>query len=240
MNKLAIKFALQKMAKIPYPVQDFMAGVDPTGTNTFRLASKYKDKHRIHRSIGDIGGMIGGTAMGAALPAGVIALTALAMKRKNPTLSSEFMTAAKGSLDILRPGKLFKHIKAVPHIMKYRNKAVDVLKQSKNISSKADKASGMWSRIQSGGKAPKGSDERKFLLSGGERLKKFRSSQSELEAMEKNISNRFYGGKSVSSGVGRTMTALTTIPAAIASGVLNTSSAHMQYGAALKAKKERS
>jgi len=102
--------ALKKIAALEYG-KDFIAGLDPTGTLTFRYASKYKSRHKAHRAIGTAGGMIGGYALGAALPAAAIGAAALAL-RKKPVISKELVTAAKGSLDALRPHRLIKHIRS--------------------------------------------------------------------------------------------------------------------------------
>jgi hypothetical protein len=231
--------SIEKRSAWYTPAMDFAAGVDPTGTSTFRLASKYKGGHIAHRAVGDVGGFIGGTALGAALPAAAIGLTALALRKKMPMLSKEFVTAAKGSLDVVNPVKMWRHAKSVPDIVRYKRQAVKVISQSKNLGDKAKTLQSAARTVQSGGKIPTNISQQKKMLNLGRQGERFQKEQDLLQDMQRNMSKKYYDGKAPSEGIARTMTALTTIPAAISTGILNTSSAHMQYGEALKQRRSR-
>ena len=223
MNGLTI--GLKKIAAWYTPAKDFAAGIDPTGTSTFRLASKYKKGHGGHRAMGDLGGFIGGTAIGALLPAAVIGGTALALKRKMPGMSKEFFSAMRGSADVVNPVRMWKHIKSIPEIIKYKQQAFKVLNQSKSLGRSAK----MYQK----------NPFKKGMEGQMRRAKGFQKEQDLFDKMEINLGNKYYGGKPPSEGISRTMTALTTVPAALATGGLNMSSAHMQYNEALNQRKSR-
>jgi len=183
-------------------VADLAAGVDPTGTNTYRRASASTGNDRIKRAVGDVGGVIGGTAIGALAPAAAMAGVGLALKRKNPVIAQQFINSARGSADIINPFAMRKHLSAAPHLANMMGKADSVTK----FVSKPNPI-GAYKAVRDAGT---------------------------LNRMSKDISKKYYHGGDVGLGAGRTMVALTTLPAALASGVLNSSSAHMQYGEALK------
>jgi len=218
----------EKIAAWYTGAKDFAAGIDPTGTSTFRLASKYQGDHKKHRAAGDVGGFLGGTAIGALLPAAVIGGTALALRKKMPGLSKEFMTAMKGSADVINPVKMYKHIKSIPDIVRYKRQAFKVLNKSRRLGANAK-----------GLQAGRGNIDANRLSRVQGKAKSFQKDQDLLQSMEKNISKKYYGGKTPSEGIGRTMTALTTVPAALATGALNMSSAHMQYNEALNQRRAR-
>lgn len=263
-----------KIAAWYSPAVDFAAGIDPTGTSTFRLASKYKGGHGKHQAAGDVGGFVGGTALGAILPAAMIGATGLVLKKKLPKLSGEFMQAAKGSLDVVNPRAMVRHFKSVPDIIKYKTEAFKMMGRGRRLGQMAE---GMASRAKGGAEVAKGWYADKSgvmkrvkenisgrLGSGGisqtaaelkgeagaaiaqgqrrqqmftDRVKKFGQQQKRVDQMGQELSQKYYGGGPVN--IGRTMTALTTIPAAVATGVLNTSSAHMQYNEALRQRRSR-
>jgi len=138
-------------------IKDFAAGIDPTGVATFTLASKRKtDKHGLHKAINVAGGGLGGYALGAIMPAAILGVGA-GLFSKNRGLAKSLTEAAKGSVDILRPEKVYKYIR--------------------------------------------------------------------------------HGTRHIKENHGRVMSALTTAPVALASGVLSGTSSKLQYDASLKQRK---
>lgn len=223
---------LKKISAWYTPAMDIAAGIDPTGTSTFRLASKYKKGHTMHRTLGDIGGFVGGSILGAALPAAAIGGTALALRGRSPRLAKEFGTAMKGSLDVLNPKALVRHFKSIPAILGYKREAMKMMRRGRRVGRQAAGFERMTQAVRSGSRIPNTAREKRRLLQFAERGKRFGAQQEAVQKMEQDISRRFYGGRPIE--IGRTMTALTTIPAALTTGALNLSSAHMQYGEARK------
>ena len=217
-------------------LKDVAAGIDPTGTSTFRLASGYNKDQAKHRFAGDVGGLIGGAAIGAALPAAMTGGAALLLRKKYPLLAKEFVGVAKGSFDVIRPGRMMKHIKSVPHVVKYKAQAFKTLKGSSQLSDKMDELTALAAKMKGKQVPPVDVQRYKSLRDDVVRL---RADLAKMKSMEGAISQKYYGGGSVSGGVGRTMTALTTIPTAGATGLINLSSAHMQFNEAQKQRKRR-
>lgn len=180
-------------------VMDFLAGADPTGVTTINRASKSTGDDKKKRLVGDIGGFAGGVAISSLLPAAALGGVGFALRGKNKSLSDQFINAAKGSADIVRPNKMLSHIKSVKHIT--------------NIG---DNLSGLQRAIKN--KRPVSA----MRLAG------------KVSKLDSDISKKFYKGGDTGMGIARTMTALTALPAAGVSGLLNASSAHGQYSTVLK------
>jgi len=192
------------MAKDTNAIQDFAAGIDPTGVATFNAASKNTANHRRHRALGVAGGFIGGSALGVAIPAAVYAGASIALKKKMPKLSGTFSTASKDTIKALNPFHLYKSVKAVPHATEYLGA---LSKASKTLESSAGKII-----------HPKSGDilNAQKAMAAGDKVK------------------NIFKGKGAAEGSNMALTGLLGAAGGLGSGVLNASSAYSQYNAALK------
>ncbi len=193
------------MAKDTNVIQDFAAGIDPTGVATFNAASKNTANHKRHRALGVAGGFVGGTALGVAIPAAVYAGASIALKKKIPHLSGTFRTASKDTIKALNPFHFYKSLKATPHAARYLG----------GLS----KTPGMAKKYMSGdlnSLSKKDLGQAVNTLASGERVRKI------------------FKGKDPSASSQTALTGLLGVAGGLGSGVLNASSAYSQYNAALK------
>lgn len=216
--------SIEKIAKESTYFEDFVAGVDPSGTRTFNNAFENKKNHKKHKAVGNIGGFVGGALSGVAIPAGLTAAGALALKKSNPDASKALMITAKGTMDALNPKKMVNYVKATPGIMKLQGDATKVTNGIGNISGSLDK-------IKSGNFNP--SDLKSMVSSAKDALQ----SSSKLKSESAKIADKYFDGMSFGEGATRATTALTTLGTAALGGLTNATSANMQYNTSLKAKK---
>lgn len=205
--------------------QDFLAGVDPSGTRVFGNAMKNEEDPNKHRLATSAGGFTGGALIGTLAPAALMGATAKGMKRFNPSLAEEFDVMAKGTIDALNPAALTRHVKAIKPLTDFKNKGGLFLDETKKLSNLTDDLST--------GKAP----DPERLREGAQIAQGARARQKELQDVEENLSKQFYKGKPVSEGGSRTFTALSTAGAGGLSGIMGAASANAQYNTGSKVKK---
>lgn len=238
MNKY--KRAIEKMAKESGAMQDFIAGVDPTGVRTFRNALNNEKNHKKHKLMGDLGGFAGGALAGVAMPAALTGAASLALKKKMPGLSKDLGYMAKGSLDALNPKKVVRYAKALPELSKFQGAGSDLMKKSNSVMGKVGDAERKFNAFKSGHLSP--SEVRTMAQGGGvkksiQELADLRAANDKVQSIGANLSKNYFNGAQVSEGAQRGMTALTTLGTAAAGGALNASSAHLQYNTARNTKK---
>ena len=84
-------------------LKDFAAGVDPTGTITFDIAMRNKKRHHLHKTVGAIGGFIGGATL---IPG---AISALAIGVPRYLSSGQGRSLKMITSSALKPYKLLYH-----------------------------------------------------------------------------------------------------------------------------------
>lgn len=256
------------MAKGTSYMQDFVAGVEPTGVQTFRNSLKNEDNHTKHKAAGNIGGFVGGALAGAAIPAGLAGLGALALRKKNPIFAKDLTSMAKGSLEAFNPRKLVRYGKSMGAVSDYRRQASNLLKDTESIGS-------AYSSVQRrlGKTGLRGPEIKEFMdsaitgrapllkgraiaqklsklspadrkaiedsaRSAGQQLQSVQGKQARLTQAGANLSKNYFGGARVEEGVLKGMTALTTAGTAVAGGLVNAAGSQAQYNAGLKTKKD--
>jgi len=239
MNKIArYKEEIVKMAesKAKSYLHDFAAGIDPTGVMTFKKALKDKEDHNRHRRIGNIGGVISGATAGVLLPAALTGATALALKKKNPSLSKEFSIMTRGALDAFNPKALYRYTKSLGPFSKYKDKGQEVLRETddlvqttKNLRSKITNKFKNAEKINT--------EDLKDLEGIAHKTNKISTGMDNLKSQGKKIKDKFYKGKPVDEGGLRAFTALTTAGSMLGGGVLSGLSSDTQYKTGLKTQK---
>lgn len=224
MNRLSVRAEIEKVAKESTYLQDFISGFDPTGVSTFRNAMGNEKNHGTHIAVGDAGGFVGGAVVGTAMPAGITALAAKALKSKNPELAKELMIMAKGSIDAYNPNKIKKYLKSFSELPNLKTKANDFSNASDDVLEKV--------RNLKTGKVPFAGV--RTATDAKESYDKLESAKDAFDAQTAKMRNEYYDGKPVPEGMSRAMTAVTSLGMAGVTGGLNAASSHLQYGTALK------
>ena len=256
MNKIA-KEVKEKKHRDTNVVSDFASGIDPTGVATFKAATRNKKNHRMHRAVGTVGGFIGGSALGMALPAAAYAGVALATRGKSKKLSKVFRKASKDTMTIFNPRKMSQNIKGLKPSVNYvagLTKAKDVLKENANMNDinkalssgrAASKIENKYSTMIKNKVIPKynkntANDAKKMYGASKDVYKAYKGTNineigkhiDKVNADEAKV-NKIFKTKDATGAATRSITAATGVAAGIGSGVLNASSAHSQYTAAL-------
>jgi len=246
---------LIKKATISNYTKDFIAGVDPTGVHTYSRAMKYKNKHYLHRIIGNIGGFAGGYVLGGLVPASTAFAGALLFKKKLPFISRTFKTTSKDVMGIMNPIKIYQSAKAIPYAIKYKIYAQKALGYSKGIEKKFR---GLKKQLKGSphykflGKNPTDINIQKllkvspYLSKANQRnikqikvySRQFVKYKKKMDVFDRYSRMNLGRGKDIADTGASSLTTLLGVGGAIGSGLLNASSAHMQYGAALKKKKQ--
>lgn len=100
-------------------LKDFAAGLEPTGVVTFQNAMKNKKRHGLHKTIGNIGGFLGGAAISPAAAALPTIVAGKLLKRKNPALGSTLEQSGKHLLHMYKP-------KSVKQVFRHGGKALRI------------------------------------------------------------------------------------------------------------------
>lgn len=216
-------------------VKDFLGGIDPTGVKTFQFASRREKGHGPRRAAAVAGGVVGGTAIGALLPAALMAGTSLVMKaRGKGALAKSFMTSAKGSFDVVNPLRMVKHVKSIKPALKYQAAGEEALTAGQRVMKNVKSDPLTWLKNTMTGGTKGGS-----VGGMGKDVNTLRKATKEMDTLGANLSKKYYGGADPMTGGMRTMTALTTVPAAVGTGMLSGSSSALQYNAALREKEKK-
>jgi len=231
------KIACEKLAESSY-MKDFVSGFDPTGVSTFRNSLQNEKHHKIHKAVGDASGFISGAATGALMPAAMTGAAALAVRKKMPGLSHNLMNMAKGSMDSFNPKRVMKYTKSLGKLSEFQGLGGDLMRESNKTMGGVDKAEQLFNAAKKGKRLSKKEQEEalnhmKGMADSGKRV---RDINSKLQDVGEDLSKNYYGGKKVSEGGERALTALTTLGTGVAGGALNASSSHMQYNTGMKTK----
>jgi len=195
-------------------LQDFGAGIDPTGVITFNNATNNKKGHAKHKAAGNVGGFLGGFVISTGLSAAGLAGVAKAVKGRAPELSSYLRQGAKDSLQVLNPRAAIKSLKKI-------KRATKLVDDTTNLVTTSEKSYGKY---KSTGKRDPGF------------IEKFVEDAPELQNARQEFIKDTGGSpeRSLSKGIG----IVGGLRSGVLGGSLNSLSAHTQYNAALKLKKE--
>lgn len=232
-HALLDELVMEKQAKETSALRDFAGGLDPTGVTTFNNAMQNDKNHARHKAVGNIGGFVGGAALGAAVPAAIGFGASKALKGRNSMLSTEFGNMAKGSLDVLNPAALKRHIQAIPHLSKYKRQGSDILKKTKQLTTESEALNKAVKLKGFGAAARENAAQAGRVQSLG---KEVLEQQKNFDTLQDMISKKYYKGAPVADGAARTMTALGGIGTAAMGGTLNAVSANAQYDTAQRMK----
>lgn len=220
--------------------QDFIAGIDPTGVSTFRNAMKNEKNHAVHKAVGNTGGFIGGALMGAAVPAALTGAVSLAMRKKNPEFAKEMATMAKGSLDAYNPRRMKKYFGAMKELPAIKGAGKAMASTAKSVIDDTEKIIARVSDTKRGTSRVKVrpiNELKREIQSIFDKYNSLRNAENHFDDISKRMSKQYFDGRSVDEGLSRSMSAMTALGMAGLTGVLNASSANLQYNTALKEKK---
>ena len=196
--------------------EDFVAGVDPTGVNTFNNALENgKENEMKHQGWGNLGGFIGGGLIGTLAPAAGMFAAAKGAKAFNPGLADEFGIMAKGTMDALNPAALARYGRSLPELIKFKNQGGDILTDAKKLNNLKSKGPSALNDLD--------------IQEGKRIVKELPKKQEALNKTEDELSKRYFKGKTVAEGGNRAFTAITTAGAGALSGGMGALSANAQY-----------
>lgn len=210
-------------------LQDFIAGIDPTGVQTFKNATRNRKGHLKHKIVGNIGGFLGGMGIGAAIPAGLTGLGALVLRKKSPMLAQSLRTAAKTAINAANPFAIARSIKLAPLVGKWKSKATKVMAKQK-------KASKLYGKKMTKHKG----NNTDVALDLASRKSSERTIKGATKASEKfidysdDISKKYLKGADPADALPESLGVLIAAGGGLGGGVLNALSANAQYNAAIK------
>ena len=112
-------------------LQDFIAGVEPTGVLTFRHAMQNKKRHGLHQVVGGVGGFVGGALVSPAATALPTMAFGKLLSKKSPILGKALVTTGREMLKMYRP-KYWKNV------IKHGKGALDVSLRKRDLFQKAE------------------------------------------------------------------------------------------------------
>jgi hypothetical protein len=197
---------------------DFVAGVDPTGVQTFKNATNNKKNHLMHQAVGNVGGFLGGAAISTGLAATGALTLGWGLGKKFPVLGKTLRDAGKTQFSIFNPASTWQTVKRVPQAINIASRQGAIFKDVTNAYSKSQGGQIVNNIVGKSNPKSQFQNAKKVMDDALNYKKKY--GEDPVNTVEKGVA--LIGG--VTSGV--------------LGGGLNALSSQMQYSSALKRKKQ--